>query len=328
MRNYHLSTFLGLTATMTIFAPRPVQAATLTSPDIDYSQLQLIKSKPIVSSNSLSLQGYLSDHQGVAGFYNLDPSALDHGHKQISLNSRQNAAINNAPYYINGRPGSPEVPSSNATRTSSVNGVTGFLNFSSYLTSHKISPELIGYNFGQKNAQDFTKIWNLGSDQLGVDWYANPNTPVEERIYKANPKYFSSGLYYGTKKIVDFGYSNLNVVLDYKSNQEQISDTEADYTNPAKPTKMFGLSSVEDDLANAFLQDVNDAGGGIQLVFDGSGSVNNIEFKTSNGYGTFLESRSVGDLRVVPLKSVPENSSLAPLIFGAFMTFSWIKKNK
>ncbi|MBR8840327.1 MAG: hypothetical protein DSM106950_41650 [Stigonema ocellatum SAG 48.90 = DSM 106950] len=324
MRNYHFSTLLGLTTTFAVSAPLTAQAATI---NYNYDPLQFITERPIASNNILNFYGDPSQNQGFTPFYNLDPSAPDHGHREIGLNSRRDAPINNAPYYGTGRQGSPEEPPSDATRMASLTGSIGFPTFSSYLTNNGISLSDIGFAFGQKSDRNFNQTWNLGSDTFGVDWVADPNSPVEQRIYRANPDDVQIGLYNGTDKIVDFGYSDFYSVLDYGLTASANDDFEGNFINPVKATKVSGLNSLENGLADAFLQDVTASGGGVQFVNEVLG-IQDVDFATGNGYGIFRIPFAV-EVRAVPIKAVPEPSlAWGSLMFVTLMAISHLKKQQ
>jgi len=328
MRNYHFSTLLGLTATVALCAPRPVQAAVF---NYDYNDnLKFISSRPIDSSNTLDFEGSPSENQGAVGFYNLDPAAPDHGHVEIGLNSRGTAPPpipNNAPYYTSGAPESP-LPSNGATRTSTFDGITtGFTTFNSYLKNNGIPVSNIGFEFGQKSGLDFKQTWNLGSDTRGVDWSANPNSPIEERIYRANPNNVQISLFDGTIRIINLGYSNLYSVEDYGATTEFKDDFESNFTDVVTAKKVPGLDSLDDGLADAFLQDVTASGGGVQVFSEQLGS-SGVEFSSGNGYGA-LNISFPTELRAGPIAEVPEPSSvLGLLIVGAWGAVSSLKKQK
>lgn len=324
MRNYQLATLLGLTTTLTLGVHSSVQAATL---NYDYNQLSFISSRPIESNHVLNFYGDTSDNQGFAPFYNLDSSALDHGHREIGLNSRKDAPINNAPYYGTGRQGSPEQPASGATRTATLTESTSFSSFSNYLTNNGIPLSNIGFVFGQKSDRSFTQTWNLGSDTRGVDWSASPDSPREERIYKANPNDVEIALVDGTNKILDLGYSNFYSVEDYGSSPSPNDDFEGNFTDILKPTEVSGLDALDKGLADAFLKDVTTDGGGIQFVNENYG-VLDVDLAQGNGYGIFRLPFPI-ELRAVPLKAVPEPSSvLEILMFGALVAVFRLKRQK
>jgi hypothetical protein len=325
MRTSHLSALLGLTTSVAVVAPLSAQAATF---NFDYNQLQFIKARPIDSNQTLSFNGFPSENQGYTGFFNPNESALDHGHREIGLNSRgDQPTFNNAPYYTTGRAGSPEVPASGATRTTSLYEIKDFPTFSSYLTNNGISLNSIGFNYGQKSDQDFSQTWNLGKDIIGQDWLASGDSSIEQRIYKANPNNVEFALYEGTNKIVTFDYSNLYSVIDYGSTKLFTDDFEANFTDPIKATKVLNLNPLLGGLADAFLTDVTTGGGGIQVVFEDYGETD-LNFKTGNGYNIFALPFPA-QLRAVPITAVPETSyALGLLIFGAFGVISRFKTLK
>ncbi|MFH7029834.1 MAG: PEP-CTERM sorting domain-containing protein [Heteroscytonema crispum UTEX LB 1556] len=289
----------------------------------DFDQLKNISSRPIDSDNRLQLFGNPADKQGYTAFFNLDPSALDSGHGDISLN----ASGNGAPYYVTGRQGSPEVPASGATRTSTVADIVGFPTLSSYLTNNSIPLSSIGFSFSQKSDRDFTKTWNLGNDRLGEDWFASPDSPIEERIYKANPDDVETFLSFGTTKILNFGYSNIYSVLNYGSTTALADDIDSAFTDPVSATKVAGLDPLTEGLANALLQDVNAAGGKVQLVIEDN-DVQVPTFTTGNGFGV-LNFRLVGSLRAVRPATVPEPNSVSGLLlFGSLGGVFSLKKRQ
>ncbi|MCL6754109.1 hypothetical protein KBT16_25290 [Nostoc sp. CCCryo 231-06] len=315
MRKHHISIFLGLSTSVAVVAHLPVQAATF-----NFDQLQYIASRPIDSTYKLDLLGTPSANQGYSAFFNLNPSAPDFGHRDISLN----ASGNGAPYYTTGRQGSPEVPPSGATRTADVTQIAGFPSLSSYLTSNGIASSNLGFGFGQKSALGFTNTWNLGEDKLGQDWFASPTSNIEERIYKANSDDVELFLSYGTNKIVSFGYSNIYSALDYGATTQLSDDIDVGYTDPMKATKATALDPFADGLAEAFLQDIAAGGGGVQVVIEDN-VVDDSNFVTGNGFGV-INLRFIGSLRAV---AIPESSSILGLaIFGTLGAVSLFKKGK
>ncbi|MBD1930360.1 MULTISPECIES: PEP-CTERM sorting domain-containing protein [Cyanophyceae] len=318
MHNYYLSILLGLTTTVAVGAPLSAQAATF-----NFDQLQNISSRPIDSEYSLNLLGEPSENQGFTAFFNLDPSAPDFGHTDISLNSRGDGA----PYYNTGRQGSPEVPPSGATRTSSVSEIAGFPTLNSFLTNNGISFSSLGFGFGQRSDRDFTATWNLGDDILGQDWFASPDSTIEERIYAANPDDVEIFLTFSTTKIVSFGYSDIYAVLDYGATTSLSDDIDAAFTDPVTATKVAGLDPFADALANALLQDISTAGGAAQIVVEDT-AVEEGTFTIGNGFG-ILNFQFVGSLRAVPSATVPEpTSALGILMLGALGAVSHLKKQK
>lgn len=325
MRTYKLSTLLGLTTSVALSAAPPVQAADF---NFDYNQLQFISSRPIASNSFLGLNGLPTENEGFTPFYNPDPLAPDHGHREIGLNSRRDFLFfNNAPYYGTGRQGSPEEPTSNAIRMTSLISTNSFPTFSNYLTNNGIPLNDIGFVFGQKSDRDFSKTWNLGSDLFGKDWYADPNTPLEERIYKANPDDVEIALYSGTTKLLDFGYSDFYSVVDYGSTLSFDDDFESSFTDPLTAKEVSDLDPLLEGLAEAFLNDVTAAGGGVQVVNENFGELD-INFAGGNGYDILLLPYPM-QIRAVALKTVPEASfSWGIFMFGVLVAVSRIKNNK
>ncbi len=316
MHKYNFSIFLGLTFAVAVNAPMPVQAATF-----NFDELQLISSRPVASTSTLDLFGTPSENLGYSAFSNLDPSAPDYGHRDISLN----ASGNGAPYYVTGRQGSPQEPPSGATKTANVSGVTGFSTLSNYLTNNAIDFGDLGFGLGQKSDRSFTTTWNLGEDKFGQDWFASPTSTIDERIYTANPDDVELFLSYGITKIVSFGYSNLYTVLDYGPTLQLGDDVDITYTDPFLATKVGGLNPFEDALANAFLKDVATAGGGVQLVVQDNEVDTDINEAIGNGFG-IINLRLVGSLRAV---AIPESSSVLGLLtLGALSAVSYLRKQK
>ncbi|MDF5707235.1 MAG: hypothetical protein PUP90_06020 [Nostoc sp. S4] len=316
MRTHLLSTILGLT-TISVCTSLPVRAATF-----NYDQLKNISLRPINSENRLTFSGEPFQNQGYTVFSNLNPTSLDSGHQVISLNG-----LGNAPYYVTGRQGSPEVPASGATRATSVTEIAGFPTFSSYLKNNGIQLDSIGFGFGQKSDRDFTKTWNLGDDNLGKDWFGSPDSTIEEKIYKANPDDVEVFLSFGRQKIVNLGYSDIYAAIDYGSTTSVSDDSDVAFTEPITVTKVTGLNSVEDALANAFLQDVAAGGGKVQLVHE-EYQPDETNFIIGNGFGG-INLRFGASIRIVRTPAVPEpTSALGLLMFGALNAIYYVKKQK
>ncbi len=315
MRTHLLPTLLGLTTTVSIctsLGVHSVQAATF-----NYDQLKNISTRPINSGNTITFSGTPDQNQGYTAFSNLDSTALDFGHQVTSLNGS-----GNSPYYVTGREGSPEVPPSGATRATTTTEIAGFPVFSSYLKNNGIPLDSIGFGFGPKSDRSFNKTWNLGNDRLGEDWFASPDSTIEEKIYKANPDDVEEYISFGNEKIVNLGYSNIYAAIDYGPTKAFSDDKDVALTDPTTATKVTGLDPVGDALANAFLQDVAAAGNKVQLVHEEDQPDEN-NFAIGNGFGGI-------NLRFgASIAAVPEPSSaLGFLIFGALGTVSYLKKQK
>ncbi|BAZ33983.1 hypothetical protein NIES4074_64970 (plasmid) [Cylindrospermum sp. NIES-4074] len=314
MRTHLFSTIFGLTTVVICISPS-VQAATF-----NYDQLKNISSRPINSENRLTFSGEPFQNQGYTVFSNLNPTSLDSGHPVINLNG-----LGNAPYYVTGRQGSPEVPPTSATRATSLNEIAGFPTFSSYLKNNGILLDSVGFVFGQKSDRDFTKTWNLGDDHLGKDWFASPDSSIEEKIYKANPNDVEIFLSLGTQKIISFGYSDIYAAIDYGSTKLVSDDSDVAFTDPMTLEKLTGLDPVGDALANAFLEDIAASGGKAQLVHE-EYQPDESNLLIGNGFGG-INLRFGASIRVVGATPIPEPSfGLGLLMFVAFNAIYYLKK--
>ncbi len=321
MRNSSLSIFVGLTATITVFTPIAAHAASF-----NFDALPNIKVRPLSSTNQLNLFGDLSTNQGYTAFFNLDPNALDQGHKEISLNSPGNIA----PYYTVGRHASIEDPSTNANVSASLQSGSGFINFFNYLTNNSLDSSKIGFSYGQKENVDFKKTWNFGEDKLGQDWFTSPTSTIEERIYQANPNDVEIFLTYGETKIIDIGYTPLYSLFDYGATTLAQDDGEAVITELVSATSRSGLNDpLLNGLANAFLDDVNKAGGKVQLVSE--------DFAVDDVGFTFGDGGEYGVVRPrLPLTIragaavVPEPSTVLGSLFltGYFGTLAYRRQSR
>ena len=255
-----LSFCLGLTMT-TMVSSLPAQAAS-----INLDELQLIPVRPIDSDHFLFFDGDPNNNEGQSPFLNFDPTAPDHGHAEISKNSTPG---NVAPYYTTGRQSAPE--QSGANRSATLEGTTGFTNFFNYLNNNNINFSEIGFGYGQKIDRDFTETWNLGDDLLGQDWLGSPDSTLEERIYQADPDAVESFLILGDTKFISFDYSPIYAILDKGETTQFDDDEDLFFTKRSRANKVEGLDPFIEGLADAFLEDVNLHGGGVQVVIEDSG---------------------------------------------------------
>jgi hypothetical protein len=316
MGNSCFSLFLGVAATTVVLTPITVQAATF-----DYSQVQNWTARPIDSNDILYFFGDLARNEGYTLVNNLDPNAPDAGHVSIALN----ALPGNSGYYTMGRHASPE-PNNTATRSASLESTTGFSNFLNYLNSNNIPLSSIGYSYGQKSDLDFTKSLNLGEDQLGQDWFATADSPIEERIYRANPDDFETFLTYGTTKILQFGYSDTYFAVDNGATPDFTDNFNVFLGDPVPALEVAGLDPLASGLADAFLQDVARGGGSVQFISEDPDLEVDISFV--NGFDV----THIGfplELRIVSSTSVPEPTSiLGFLMFGVLGAVTRMAKQK
>jgi hypothetical protein len=314
MRKSCLSLFLGLTATATVLTPINVQAATF-----DYSKIKNLPLTPIDSNYVLDFFGDISQNEGYTLVNNLDPNAPDAGHESTALN----ALPGGAGYYTMGRDLSPY--STGATRSTTLQNITGFPNLSNYLKSNNIPLSSIGYSYGQKNGLDFTKALNLGEDKFGQDWFASPDSPIEERIYKANPDDVEDYLLFGTTKVINLGYSDFYFAADNGATRGVNDNFNVFWSNQVPAFKAAGLDPLASGLADALLADLAATGGGIQVVSEDPSI--RAEFNTLNDQYdvTFVDFPL--QLRAVSSRNVPEPMSvLGLLMFGALGAVTHVAK--
>ena len=281
-------------------------------------------SLPNDSGTSISLSGDLAQGYGVAGYMNEVEGNANSGHllENVVLNA---PVIPDGPgsrnltahYYVSGREAGPFA--NGATDTAFASGLNGMNSTGNYVNNQALNLNLLTFRFGPNNGQPNTSTWNLGGDQLNVDWSGNLASSVEERIYKANPADVSSGLYFDGTKILDFGYSDIYEILDYGGTQLGNDDTISAYSNPVSASKEAGLNPVNDGLADAILADIVVAGGKIQLRFDTFQPISSFGDENGAGDGLWVNNLGFsGSLQVVP---EPSEYAFAMAVFlGLFIT--------
>lgn len=316
MANSRLSLLLGLMVTAVALTPITAQAATF-----DYSKVKNFSTRPIDSDYVLDFFGDITENEGYTLVNNLNPNAPDVGHVSIAVN----ALPGSSGYYTMGRPGSP-APNT-ATRSATLRSIKGFPNLSSYLSSNNIALSSIGFDYGQKAGRDFTKALNLGEDKLGQDWFASPDSTIEERIYRTGPDDEENILIYGTTKIVDFGSSPFYFATDNGPTPGVSDNFNVFLNDPVPAIKAANLDPIASGLADAFLQDLAAAGGSIQTISEDS--TLRAEFTSYNGYDVTYVNFPLQLRAVNSSRNIPESSSgLGLLIFGALGAVALTKQQK
>ena len=256
MSKLHTLLSSSITIAAAVLMPTIVRAATF-----DYDQVTLFPTRPIESNSVLNFFGDVSNNEGYTLVNNIDPTASDSGH----VSTAKNALPGGAGYYTMGRDASPDSNTA-GERSATLESLTGFSNFSNYLQNNDIPLNSIGFSYGQKAGLDFTKSINLGEDVLGQDWLATPESPIEERIYQANPDDYNTFITIGDTPIVTFGYSPTYFVVDNGETPDFTDNFNVFLNDPVPAFKLEDLEPLESGLADAFLQDVSTAGGLVQNV--------------------------------------------------------------
>lgn len=263
-------------------------------------------SLPNDSGTSISFDGNVAQSYGVSGYMNEAEGNADSGHllENIVLNAPiipdgPGSRNLTAHYYISGRETGPFA--NGASDTAFASGLNNMNDTGDYVNNQALNLGLLTFRFGANNGQPNTSSWNLGGDQLNVDWSGNLASSVEERIYKANAENVFSGLFFDGTKVVDFGYSDIYEILDYGGNQLGNDDSIIAYSDPVAASKEAGLNALLDGLADAILSDINGAGGQIQLRFDSIQAISSFDDENGGGDGLWVNNLGFsGTLQVVP----------------------------
>jgi hypothetical protein len=281
---------------------------------------QILPPPPDDYSRRVDFSGSILNNEGLVVYQGKDPSAVNFGHSGIAKNSTNVGS----PYYVTGRQKSPEIPSPGAIRSAGVTGLENFPFLSSYVEKNNIPLNNIGFGINQKDGRSSEQTWNLGNDILGKDWYASPDSTIEENIYKANPNDVEWGLFYNNKKIVDFGYTDIYVAVDFGATTSFLDDSSFNFTDPVSATKSAGLDQLQAGLADAFLQDVNDAGGKVRVSSSAPVTLQTVRLATTDNYTIRIFSFA-GSIQAV--RGVPEPSSqLGIIAFGVSGAAFWLRK--
>lgn len=174
-----------------------------------------------------------------------------------------------ADYYITGINNSPF--SKPAEGIAAARATTSYnLNYlPAYIADNSLSYGSIRFHFGQTGrAPNLQNSWNLGADDLGVEWTGNLTSPIENRIYTANTALVETSLYYNDTKIIVFGYSPLYEIINYGGTEDPADDIIQAYSNKVTAQIVDGLGGHALGVAQAFMQDVVSGGGYVQLYFN------------------------------------------------------------
>lgn len=225
------------------------------------------------------------------------------GHSLISQGAPPGAV---AYYYLEGAeatglstPGL--VPYSATAQTTALNNMAATSQV--FTDNPGLSKSLLRLRFGPTGAQSTT--WNLGADINGTNYSASAGSPIEDRIYAADPGAVEAALYYNTTKLLTFGYSAMYMIINY----QPAPDTVQAYSDGVSYAAVGGLTGTNHSLAAAIVSDFNAGGGLAQLRFD---SIQNATRLDAGGvlgaYGLFSFTGTV--------QAVPEPGTLLLSVLG------------
>lgn len=217
---------------------------------------------------------------GVSGYQGADAATT--GHSLISQN-----ASGVAYYYVAGRSDGPSTAAAPPAVPNAAHGssVKGFSLFSTNLGSQGFSVADVTLHFGPTSSV-YENSWNLGQNRnglnsstgaalsaggvLGIDheYEAWSGSTIEDRFYSANASEVTYYLSVGGTRIVDIAYADLFMRIDYGATSSGNDDAIHAYHAVSGVSITAGLAGPEYVLADAFINDVANAGGGLQVVID------------------------------------------------------------
>jgi hypothetical protein len=236
---------------------------------------------PNLAENRLSFIGDPSIGYGLTGYRNAVDAQANTGHivSGVFPNAPDGPpptyeappAVNfYADYYITGMNNAPFTI--NAGGIAAAQASTPFnLNFlPAYMTANSLSYGDIRLHFGQTGGvANLQNSWNLGGDVQNTNWAQDAlNSNIEYRIYAADQSEVEASLYYQNTKIITFGYTPLNEIINYGASKLPDDDTISAYSEVVQATQVDALAGHALGVAQAFMDDVNDLGGLVQLYFD------------------------------------------------------------
>ncbi|MCF3649408.1 PEP-CTERM sorting domain-containing protein [Synoicihabitans lomoniglobus] len=269
------------------------------------------------SDNEIGFSGSIAD-AGVTGYQGDEAGTVGH-----ALNS-QNAPSAIAYYYVAGRSDGP-APTSTPYAAAATTA-TGFTLFQDTLGTQGFSLADVTLHFGPASA-NYENTWNLGQDRnglisatgasanggglLGVDheWEGWSGSSVEDRYYSADSSEVFYYLAVNGIRIVDIGYADLFMRVDYGASTSGSDDTIQAYHT------VTGVSITEDffgpeyTIADAFVSEVNANGGGLQVIIDSVQTAVSGTFSYNGNFGSHFAIE--GRLAAVELSAVPEPGTYA-----------------
>ncbi len=264
-------------------------------------------------ANQIGISGLETNSKGVSGYQ----TAGNTGHSLVSQNPSGSVAF----YAISGRESSPTPGGATVMANGTGNGdVSGFTNLITALTSNGKDSTNLGLITGAVGGL-FDNSYNLGADTnalnpttgaqvgtLGVDsqWSAWSGSTLEERYYSANQAEVFYALVLDGSPIVQFGYAPIWMSIDY-NNAGVGDDVIFGHSGDMTVTKEAGLVGVNSDIADAFMLDVNNAGGLVRVSNDTIQSAVSSNFIYQGQFGGYFSLSG-------RLQAVPEPSTYALII--------------
>lgn len=299
-----------------------------------HAQFQL----PTGSASEIGFSGSASN-AGVSGYQG--PDASTKGHTLISDN-----ASGVAYQFVAGRSDGPSVasPAPTVPNAATATTGTGFTLFQSNLGTQGFSLSDVTLHFGPKSSI-YENSWNLGQDRNGLntstgaavtpggvlgvnhEWEGWSGSTVEDRFYSATSSEVSYYLAVNGVRIVDIAYGDLFMRIDYGATASGTDDTIQAYHTISGVSITSGLSGPEYTIADGFVNDVANAGGGLQVIIDTVQPAVTGTFSYNGEFGSHFDIN--GRLAAVAAGSaVPEPSSYATLVAVMAMGFSLTRRRR
>ncbi|WP_221030098.1 hypothetical protein [Actomonas aquatica] len=289
-----------------------------------------------VFDNEISFVGSAATN-GVSGYQG--PDAATTGHTLIS----DNAPSGTAYHFVAGRPYGPDPDGS--TFASQADGASGFTSFQLMLGTQGYTLSDVTIHFGP-NSSNFENSWNLGQGRnglnsstgalvipagvLGVDheYEAWTGSSVEDRFYAANPTDVFYYIAINGIRAIDVGYADLYMRIDYGSTSAGGDDIIQAYHTVSGVRISAGVNGMpEYTIADAFVNDVSNAGGGIQVIIDSVQAAVTGAYSYNGKVGSHFAID--GRLAAVPLSAVPEPGTYAAwAAAGAFGFVLWHRRRQ
>ena len=190
----------------------------------------------------------------------------------------------------------------------------------------------------------YENSWNLGLNRnglnastgvevvpgglLGVDheYEAWSGSAIEDRFYSAVSSEVTYYLAVGGTRIVDIGYADLFMRIDYGVSSSGSDDSIQAYHSVSGVSITDGLVGPEYMLADAFINDVNNAGGGLQVLIDTVQPAVTGTFSYNSQFGSHFDIN--GRLVALSASAVPEPGTYAIWCAGAALGLAGSRRRR